>query len=77
MFYKFENDSSITYDKSIKHLEEFHAYVGKGIQSFYSKIPNICAHSEFEWLRIERFIEFKERFSLDPYRLWMKSVKKK
>ena len=47
-------------DKSLSMLESFQTFVGKRIQRFYPKSPNLCTYFTLRWIRIHRFIEIKK-----------------
>ena len=47
-------------DRCLSLLESFQTFVGKRIQRFGPKSPNLCTYFALGWMRIQRFIEIKK-----------------
>ena len=47
-------------DASLNLIEEFQNHIGKRIQRFHPKIPNVCSFYGLGWMRLERIIQIKK-----------------
>ena len=48
-------------DSTLSIIEEFQNYIGKKVQRFHTKIPNVCSYYGLGWMRIERIIQIRKR----------------
>ena len=47
-------------DVSLDMIEEFQNFIGKKIQPFHPRIPNICSFYALGWMRLERVIQIRK-----------------
>ena len=47
-------------DSTLSIIEEFQNYIGKKVQRFHPKIPNVCSYYGLGWMRIERIIQIRK-----------------
>ena len=47
-------------DTSLDMIEDFQNHIGKRIQRFHPKIPNICSFYALGWMRLERIIQIRK-----------------
>ena len=47
-------------DNSLSLIEEFQNYIGKRVQRFHPKIPNVCSYYGLGWMRLERIIQIRK-----------------
>ena len=41
-------------------IEEFQHYIGKRVQRFHPKVPNVCSYYGLGWMRLERIIQIRK-----------------
>ena len=47
-------------DASLSLIEEFQNHIGKRIQRFHPRVPNVCSFYGLGWMRLERIIQIKK-----------------
>ena len=47
-------------DPLLNVIEEFQNYIGKRVQRFHPKVPNVCSYYGLGWMRLERIIQIRK-----------------